>query len=46
MRKTAVWTILCFSPLPPLNNFEEQKAKLASSNVVALQYCIGGEGEF
>ena len=22
--KTAIWTILCFSPLPPLNNVEEQ----------------------
>ena len=20
--KTAIWTILCFSPLPPLNNVE------------------------
>ena len=24
MGKTAIWTILCFSPLPPLNNVEEQ----------------------
>ena len=23
MGKTAIWTILCFSPLPPLNNVEE-----------------------
>ena len=22
--KTAIWTILCFSPLPPFNNVEEQ----------------------
>ena len=22
MGKTAIWTILCFSPLPPLNNVE------------------------
>ena len=43
MGKTA---ILCFSPLPPLNNIEEQLAKLASSNIMGLQHCIGGEGEF
>ena len=24
MGKTAIWTILFFSPLPPLNNVEEQ----------------------
>ena len=24
MGKTAIWTILCFSPLPPLNHVEEQ----------------------
>ena len=24
MEKTAIWTILCLSPLPPLNNFAEQ----------------------
>ena len=46
MGKTAIWTILCFSPLPPLNNVEEQWAKLASSNVIGSQHCIGGEGEF
>ena len=46
MGKTAIWTILCFSPLPPLNNVEEQWAKLASSNVMGSQHCIGGEGEF
>ena len=45
MGKTAIWTILCFSPLPPLNNVEEQKAKLASSNFVGSQHCIGGEEE-
>ena len=27
MGKTAIWTILCFSPLPPINNVEEQWAK-------------------
>ena len=24
MGKTAIWTVFCFSPLPPLNNFEQQ----------------------
>ena len=24
MGKTAIWTILCFSPLPPYNNVEVQ----------------------
>ena len=28
MGKTAIWKILCFSPLPPLNNVEEHWAKL------------------
>ena len=42
--KTAIWTILCFSPLPPLNNVEEQWAKLASTNVMGSQHCIGGGG--
>ena len=41
-----MWTTLCFSPLPPLNNVEQQGAKLASSNVIGSQHCIGGEGEF
>ena len=44
--KTAIRTILYFLPLPPLNNVEEQSAKLASSNVISSQHCIGGEGEF
>ena len=43
MGKTA---ILCFSSFPRLNNVEEQRAKLASSNIMGLQHCIGGEGEF
>ena len=34
MGKTAILTVLCFSPLPPLNSVEEQQAKLASSNVM------------
>ena len=37
MRKTAIWTILGFSPLPPINDVEEQWAKLESSNVMDLQ---------
>ena len=41
MGKTAIWTVLCFSPLPPLNNVEEQLAKLASSNVVGSEHFIG-----
>ena len=24
MGKTAIWTVLCFSPLPPLNNVGKQ----------------------
>ena len=46
VEKTAIWTILCFSPLPSLNNVEDQLAKLTSSNVIGSQHCIGGEGEF
>ena len=46
MGKTAIWTIVCSSLLAPLNNVEEQRAKLASSNVIGSQHCIGGEGEF
>ena len=46
MGKTAIWTILCLSPHPPLNNVEEQWAKLASSNVMGPQHFIEGEGEF
>ena len=46
MGKTAIWTILCLSTLPPLNNVEEEWAKLASSNVMGSQHCTGGEGEF
>ena len=46
MGKTAIWTILCFSPLPPLNNVEKQWAKPVSSNAIDSQHCIGGEEEF
>ena len=42
MGKTVIWTVLCFSPLPPLNNVEEQLAKLASSNVVGSEHFMGG----
>ena len=45
MRKTAVWRILCFTPLSPLNNVQEQLAKLESSHVICLQHFIGGENE-
>ena len=46
MGKTAIWTCLCFYPLPPLNNVEKQRAKLASIYVIGSQNCIGEEGEF
>ena len=46
MGKTALWAISCFYPLPPLNNVEKERAKLASSYVMGLQHCIGGEGDF
>ena len=46
MGKTVIWTILIFPPLPPLNNIEDQWAKLSSSNAIGSQHCIGGEGEF
>ena len=46
MGKTAIWTILCLSPLPPLNNVEKQWANLASSSVMGSQNFIEGEGGF
>ena len=46
MRKTAIWEISCFYPLPPLNNVEKQRAKVASSYIIGSQHCIGGEGDF
>ena len=46
MGKTAIETILCFSPLPRLNNIEEQSAELASNNVMGSEDCVGGEGGF
>ena len=45
MGKTAIWTILCLSLLPPLNNVEEQWAKFASSDVIGSQHFIEGEGK-
>ena len=44
--KTAIWTISCSYPLPPLKNVEKQRAKLASSHVMGSQQCIEGEGDF
>ena len=46
MGKTAIWTILCFYLLNPLNNVDKQWAKFVSSYVVGLQHYIGQEGEF
>ena len=46
MWKTAIWTILCFYVLPPLNNVEKKLAKLVSSYVMGTPHCIAGEGEF
>ena len=46
MGKTAIWTISCFYLLPPLNNVEKQRAKLASSYVMGSQDCIGRKGDF
>ena len=46
MGKTAIGTILCFCPLPPLNTVEKQQAKVVSSYVMDSQHCVEGEGEF
>ena len=46
MGKAAIGTILCFCPLPLLNNVEKQWGKLVPSYVMSLQHCIGGEGGF
>ena len=42
LAKTAIWTILCSSPLPVLNNVEEHRTMLASTNDMGSQHCIGG----
>ena len=44
LAKTAIWTILCSSPLPVLNNVEEHRTMLASTNDMGSQHCIGGRG--
>ena len=44
MGKNGIWAILCFWPLPPLNNVEKQRAKLVSIYVTGSQHCIGGRG--
>ena len=44
MGKSAIWTILCFYPFPPLNNVEKQSAKVASSYVMGSHYRRRGEG--
>ena len=44
MGKTCIWTILCFYPLPHVNNVEKQQVKVASNHVMGSQHCIGGEG--
>ena len=36
----------CFYPLSPLNNVEKQWAKVASSYVMGLQHCRGGQWKF
>ena len=46
IRKIAILAISCFYPLPPLNNVEKQRAKLASTYVMGLQHCIGGQRDF
>ena len=46
MGKTAIWTILCFYLLNPLNNVDKQWAKFVSNYVVGLQHYIGQEGNF
>ena len=40
-RKTAIWTIPCFYPLPSLNNVGKQWEKLMGS-----KHFIGGDGGF
>ena len=46
MGNTAIWAFLCFYPLPPLNDVEKQRAKLASSHVMGSQHSIEGKGDF
>ena len=46
MGKADIWVISCFYSLPPLNNVEKTRVKLASSYVVRSQHCIEGEQDF
>ena len=46
MGKTAIWAILCFYTLPPLNNVDKQRERLESNHVMGSQHCIGGKGGF
>ena len=46
MGKTAKSITFCFYPLSPLNNVEKQWAKVASSYVMGLQHCRGGQWKF
>ena len=46
MGKTAIWAILFFYSLPPLNNVEKQRVKFASIYVIGSQHCRGGEGDY
>ena len=45
MGKTAIWEILYFYSLLPLNNIEKQWAKFAFRYFMGAQHCIGGDGE-
>ena len=46
MEETAIWTILCFYPVPPLNNVEKQWSKVASGYVMGSQHWKGKRGNF
>ena len=46
MGETGIWAISCFYHLPPFNNVEKQRAKLASNYVTGSEHCIEGEGDF
>ena len=44
LEKNSIWTILCSCPLLVLNIVEEHRTKLASTNDMGSQHCIGGRG--
>ena len=46
MGKTVNWAILCFSPLLPLNNVEEQWAKLRQAILWVRNIVSGESGSF